>query len=118
MSTKRQGFVSLRAGARALTLRFSFNAICLYEEMAGHNLMAGLARLQADTQRGELSFVQVRRLLVAGLSDTSPVGEREAGEIIDEVGIETVVEKIGEAIEAALPAGRKEPAGNAEADKG
>lgn len=118
MSTKRQGFVALRAGDRALTLRFSMNAICLYEEMAGHNFIDGINQLQADTTRGTLSFTQVRRLLVAGLSDTDNVTPQEAGEIMTELGIEAVVEKLGEAIEAALPARKDAAAGNAAADKG
>lgn len=117
MSTKRQGFVALRAGDRALTLRFSNNAICLYEELSS-GPFTDVLKLFEGAKTGTLHFSAIRKLVVAGLSDTQEVTLREAGEIIDEAGLELVVEKIGEAIEAALPARKDAPAGNAAADKG
>lgn len=117
MSTKRQGFVALRAGDRALTLRFSNNAMCLYEELSG-GPFTDVLKLFEGAKTGTLHFSAIRNLLVAGLSDTLEVTPREAGEIIDEAGLELTVEKIGEAIEAALPVRKETPAGNAGADKG
>jgi len=81
-------------------LRYDVNALCEVESAAKDNILAVLTRLQDGTPP---SFTTIRLLLWAGLRSGRPEMRLEdAGSIIQEVGLQTAVEAIGEAFTASF----------------
>ena len=90
-----RGRVVLRAGERDIELRLSTNALCRIEEVSGKAIGALIAGLSgAEIRLSDLRF------LVMGAAGVSL---DEAGDLIDEAGLQAAVEAIGKAIEAAFP---------------
>ena len=109
-------FVEIEADGETYRLRYSVNALCLFEERTGRSAQ----EIDAYMEDGGLSAA--RTLVAIGLSDQH--GELEpsiVGEIMDAVGLLTIIEKLGEAIEHAFPdveTQTGDDAGNAKAGKG
>ena len=81
-------------------LRYDVNALCEVEAAAQDNILAVLTKLQDGTPP---SFSTIRLLLWAGLRSGKPdMRLQEAGTIIQEVGLQTAVETIGEAFTASF----------------
>lgn len=102
MANPHRGSVALQVGDRAYTLSFSVNAICELED-ALDMPVAGIVNLLNEPERVRMS--SVRTIIWAALRDHhDEVDEKAAGEIATEVGVPTVMEKIGEAFSLAFPA--------------
>lgn len=77
------------------TLTFDFNALCLAEDHCGP-----LGEAMAEMGRGSLKTI--RALFWAGLQRKHEMTLPEAGEIIQELGVDSVSEAIGKGIESAF----------------
>lgn len=114
--SRQRGFVALKGADRNLSLRFSTNAMCVYEDLSGDRF-TDILELFNSMQSGSISFKHCRWLMFAGLSDTeAELTLEDAGEIMDAIGLEGSVEAVGQAIELAFPDGKKdEKPGNGKA---
>lgn len=91
-----------------LYLRYGTNAMVEFEDVTGEDFLVVATKME----RGNVSFKMLRTLVWAGLLDQNEdVTQREAGNLIDDIGFEKVIEKAGEAIGAAFPSdkGDKNP---------
>lgn len=97
-----KGEVALQAGERALTLKFSIDAICRLEERTGR-VFGKIAVEMGDADKASVTLA--RDLLHTALFENHPeIGLIEAGELIPEAGgVTAVMVKISEAIVLAFP---------------
>lgn len=93
------GRVSLRVSGQTYTLVYDMNAICAFEERAGMGFSQAISALDANG----FSFSTVRLLGWAGLQREHGLSLEEAGEVIGSAGLQSFLEALGRAIEAALP---------------
>lgn len=101
MANPHRGSVAFQVGDRALTLRFSVNALCELEDLLGEPVAKIAAKLE-DAENIKLSMV--RAIVWAGLRDYhAEVSLAAAGEIVDEAGIPDAMEKVGKALALAFP---------------
>ena len=107
---KRNGSVKLKVGRKSMTLRFSTNAMVLFEDTHDVPFTRVMEYFERAGQ-GDISFKAMRALLYAGLSDEHDISLEQAGELIDEIGFAVAMEKVAEAIMLAFPE-QEEPAGN------
>lgn len=105
MSERKLKSVSLEVDGRVIELRASSGRLRRIEDDFDKDLSDVLGRLE-----GRLSVTVLAKVLqhLAGLPSID-----EADAILDAVGMETVAEKVGEAVIAAMPSASAE--GNAEA---
>jgi hypothetical protein len=97
--SKAKGEVSIEADGTRYTLVYSVNAICELEDRLGEGV-AALANLGANGKR----FKTIRTVFLCGLLDHHPdLTEKDAGRIIDAVGIDKVDAAVGEAFGLAFP---------------
>lgn len=88
-----------------LYLRYGTNAMVEFEDATDEDFL----NVTTKMERGNVSFKMLRSLVWAGLLDQNEdATQKEAGNIIDEIGFEKVIEKAGEAISAAFPSGKGE----------
>jgi hypothetical protein len=93
---------------RSYTLCFPINSIVRLEEVSGNNFIS----ITKDLMQGNISIKMIRQILWAGLIAKQPTMTQEAvGEIIDEVGLQEMINKINESFEAAFPTNRTEDGG-------
>ncbi|MZR14224.1 hypothetical protein GQE99_14470 [Maritimibacter sp. DP07] len=90
-----RGGIEFRALGELRTLRFSINAICRIEESTGKPI-AELANIGANAK-----LQDIRAMFWGALEPQVTV--EEAGEIMDELGLNRSAELIGEAFEKAFP---------------
>lgn len=90
-----RGEVRFKAGEVEHSLRYTTNRLCALEGETGRSVMAFA---EALSKPGAVSLSDVRLLLRAGL-DCSDV---QAGDIIDEIGLQGAVEVIGKGFAAAF----------------
>ncbi|CAI2936037.1 GTA-gp10 family protein [Aminobacter niigataensis] len=101
MANPHRGSVALQAGDRAYTLSYSVNAICELEAELDKPVTEIVASIQDPRQ---LRLSSVRVLVWAGLRDHHPdLTVQEAGTIITDAGIQTAVNKVGDAFKLAFP---------------
>ena len=96
-----KGEVTLEAGGETYTLRLAANALVIAEELLdkGVEEIAGMLSDAANFRLGT-----ARALLFAGLREHHPkLSLEDAGEIIGEIGIPAVLNKLGESMQAAFP---------------
>jgi hypothetical protein len=106
MANPARGEVGFKAGDAVYTLKFSTNAICELED----HLDKGLNTIVANMER----LTTVRALLWAGMRAHHPdVTLKQAGEMIDRVGMAPATEAIGKALTAAFPPATEGEAPNA-----
>lgn len=79
----------------AYTLTFDFNALCLAEEHCGP-----LGEAMAEMGRGSLKTI--RALFWAGLQRKHAMSIEEAGEAIQELGVEDASNAIAKGVESAF----------------
>lgn len=90
-------------------LRYGTNAMVEFEDATGEEFLVVATKME----RGAVSFKMLRSLVWAGLLDCDEdIKQKEAGNLVDEVGFERTVEKVGQAIEAAFPSSKEEQAKN------
>ena len=97
-----RGAVEFSAGGKMRVLRLAANEICGLEQRfdCGIQELAGMLQ-----DGGKLRLSQIRCVFAFGLSDGGkPMNDEDAGEIMNEIGIETASQLIGEAFAAAFPA--------------
>lgn len=96
MANKIKGEVEFNSGGMIFTLLLDFNALCdLEDDFPG--LMDGTAEIKSPKA--------IRRVFHAGLAEHHPdLSEREAGAIIQDLGLERAGVLIKESFEASFPA--------------
>ncbi len=100
MANPHRGAVALEAGEKVYSLRFTTNSICELEDHFGGK---GISQIVVEMQ-GQPSMKLVRAMIWGALIDGHPnLTMKEAGTILDEVGIETITEKLGEALKRYFP---------------
>lgn len=110
------GTVEFEVGGKTHTMRMSTNAQVRYQRAAGETLLAGLAEIQDDPSDTE----RLRRLIWASMSHVDGLTEDDAGDLMDEMGIEHAIQRLTEAVTAAYPQASKTAAdasGNGERAK-
>jgi hypothetical protein len=103
------GTVEFELSGKAYTMRLSTNAQVRYQRAAGETFLEGIGAVQdnpSDTER-------LRRLIWASMSHVDGLTEDAAGDLMDDLGIEESITKLGEAVTAAYPKAASEAAGNA-----
>ena len=109
-----RGAVTLAHGDETYTMRFSINALCAFEEHVGKSLM----QVFSEGEKAELSVTMIRSLVWAGLTEDKPdLTLKEAGEIIQNVGLEPMTEAMMEAVQASFPDAGGDRAGNPQGAK-
>ena len=108
------GGASFSAGGVQYTLRFSFGALCHFEDLADKSLVEALSEIQ---KMGEnIRFKVLVPIIQAGLFDTHPdISERDVMSLeVDSVKV--LIDAIGDAAQKAFPDEEK-PKGNVTAGK-
>lgn len=106
------GTIEFEAGGKPCKMRLSTNAQIRYQRATGKTFLAGLAEMQQDPGNTD----QLRTLVWASLSDMEGMTEEGAGEVMDDLGLPGVTEKLAQAVAAAYPKsstpgnGRRTPA--------
>lgn len=90
-----RGKVRFTVGEAEHVLHFTVNRLCDLEEETGESVMH---YAEALGQPGAIGLRDVRRLMRFGLGST----EAEAGDIVQEIGLQRSVALIGEALAAAF----------------
>lgn len=113
MANVHKGDVTLRAGERSYTLRFSIDALCVLEDACGGKGIVALSAELSDPSTLRLGLL--RKVLWAGLRDHHPeIDEKAAGEIIPEAGgLAVVMAAVNTAFELAFPPADAKPNGDA-----
>lgn len=87
----------------AYTLVYSFNAMCLLEDETGLKTGEIIQQMQDG-----VGLKQLRTFIWAGLQEKHPdFSQEDAGDVIDEVGIEPAMASLQQAIEAAFSVEKK-----------
>ena len=109
MTTSKRGGVTLDVDGKEYAVRVSTNAMVRYQDRAGETFVDGLNALQNATT----DIRRARDLFWAALVGDFSV--EDAGDLMDEAGIEVAMAKLSEATVLAFPQGDSE--GNGEAGK-
>lgn len=91
--------IEFEAGGKAYSMRMSTNAQVRYQRAAGETLLRGLQAVQDDPS----DIDRIRRLIWASMSHKDGLTEDQAGDIMDEMGIELAIDKLTAAVHAAYP---------------
>lgn len=102
MANPSRGEVTFTVADVEYTIKFSTNAICELEALQNK----GLNEIVGDLER----LSTVRALLWAGLHSNHPnVTLKQAGDLIDKLGMVAATDVIGRALNAAFPPPSKDP---------
>lgn len=101
------GTVPFNALDQSWSLRFDINAFCRIEDELG---IESVAEFQAVLKEN-LSFNKLRTLFQCGLTPTA--SEEQAGAIMTELGLDRASAMLTECIQAAFPASKGAPKGEA-----
>lgn len=110
--TIRRGMVVVESGGKDYVIRFGMNQVAAAEERFGMPFGKIIERLDVEDGRN-LRFSDVRNLL----SVSTGLKLDEAGDMMDDVGISEITEKLGQAIKAAFPDSGGSDEGNGEGQK-
>ena len=89
------------AGGDTFTLRFSFGALCHYEDLTDKSLVEGLVELQEMEEK--IKFKALVPIVQAGLFDSNPdMTERDVMQM-DIQDVKSLIDAIGEAAQLAFP---------------
>ena len=98
----------LVVGERTYTLRFGVNALIALQDELGQSLDQLVKRVQGDSMA--VSLRDLRVMLWSGLvTHHAGITLAQAGEIIDDAGMEVVAKALNEAVQASSV---QEPSGN------
>ena len=92
-----RGLVKFQAAGQEYALRFTNNRLCQLEEDAGESITSLFARLEDETA---VSLRDMRMMFRAGLEGEFTL--KEAGDLMDEVGIKEAGQLIFSALAAAF----------------
>lgn len=99
-------------------LAFTTNAMCAYEEQT-HKPFTAVTEVLNGRDDIHISVQVLRTILWAGLQEFHEgTTMKEAGQVLDAVGFQTVGRSIGEAIRLAFPEEKKATGGKAPAGNG
>lgn len=114
MGNKSKGIVKVNGD---YALRYTTNALVEMEEELGMSIQQIISMFD----NGRLGFKAIRVLVWAGLIHQFDNGDgtydfslREAGDLIDEIGFEEMIDKVGDALAAQFPDDTEKPAPNRE----
>lgn len=89
------GVFKLETKSKTYRFKFTYNAICAFEEHSNKTIMDVFNQMS----KGAVSFTDLRTLLwVSLLEFHEDMTVKDAGSIIDEIGITPAIEKLSEAI--------------------
>ena len=100
MANRERGEVSFEHDGTRYTMHFSTNAMCELEDITGKPVLQLANSLQDETS---VSVKTLRDMFWASLQDEHSITIKEAGKIMDGVGIPKAGELIGKAFMAAFP---------------
>lgn len=95
--------ITFTAGDKEYSLRFGTNAMARYEEMSGEPAFQALQRLDGEAP----PILMVRNLFRCALEQD--VSAEDAGDLMDEVGLQKSLELFGEAVRLAYPEAAANP---------
>ena len=98
MNSKRGG-VTLTADGVEYVVKISTNAMVRYQDHTGESFLDGIAALQEH--QGDIR--RIRDLFWAGVSHIEDMTPEKAGDIMDDVGFATALEKVSDAAALAFP---------------
>lgn len=117
MNTASKKAVVFKVAGVAYSLCFSTNALVAFEKISGLKATQ-IAAVFGDGKGADISFDRLRQVFWAGLSDAHEgMTERQAGQIMDDLGTAEVGRLLGEALTKAFGTGVKASSG-ANADGG
>lgn len=93
------GTVEFQVGGKTYSMRLSTNAQVRYQRAAGETMLAGLDEVENDPSDTE----RLRRLIWASMSHVDGMTEEDAGDIMDEMGVQQAFQRLTEAVTAAYP---------------
>lgn len=99
MANPKRGEVSLEVEGKAYTLKFSTNAICELEDRSGKGINEFA---QGLNDPGKFRISDLRVMIWVMLGNQVETLEA-AGNLIDEIGMEEVVDKVAKAFQLAFP---------------
>lgn len=88
-----RGEVPLQAGGQTHTLRFTTNALVELEQALGKPV----SQIQENS-----GIREIRAMVWAGLSHERRITLQEAGDLVDEAGLQAAAEAVGEAMRLAF----------------
>lgn len=105
MTNATRGITTLDVDGKVLKLQYTTNAMCELEDAAKVGFMEFLSAFQAGAEQGTLRIAELRLLLWAGLIEHQPdTTLKTAGAVIDALGgLETAMDQLSGALQAALP---------------
>ena len=109
MNSKRGG-VTFQALDQEFTLRVGMNAMCDYQDKTGVKFIVGLSAVEKEPD----NMIGVRSLFAACLYGHD---EEVAGDVIDDIGLQSAFTRLTEAVALAFPNDDAETVGNAKAGK-
>ena len=102
MPNRVKGEVGFEVEGQGYVLLLDFNALCDLEG-SFPGIMEGKFELKSPSS--------IRKVFAAGLAEHHKVSERDAGKLIQALGLERVGELVGEAFQASFPEAAKGDAG-------
>ncbi|WP_147112093.1 GTA-gp10 family protein [Tateyamaria sp. syn59] len=105
MTNRTRGLFDIKVDDTTYKLQFTTNAMAELEDAANKGFPEFLGHLEKSTENGTLRVGDVRLLFWAGLKEHQPdITVVKAGQIVQDIGgVEAAMEKLGEAITAAMP---------------
>lgn len=101
MANPQRGGVSFEASGKTWTMKIGTNAMCEIEEATG-KAIAEVGRLLGNEQTASMKLL--RAVFWGSLQDHHEgISLKECSDMMDEVGVDVIGQKIGEAFQAAFP---------------
>lgn len=101
MANPHRGAVALETDGKVYSLRFTTNSICELEEHFGQPIAKIVTELQDESNA---SMKMVRAVVWGALLSEQPdITLKDAGNLLDEVGVDALTEKLGLALQRFFP---------------
>lgn len=102
MANRKRGEIEIEALGRTFVMRLGTNQICELEDDLDMGINKIVERLN-DPNQMKLGFM--RTLVFHAVDWQGEANKTQAGDLIDDVGMDAIASKIGEAFTAAFPDG-------------
>ncbi len=101
MANAQRGEVSFEASGKTWTMKIGTNAMCEIEDLTGKGI-SEVGQLLGNEKTASITLL--RAVLCGSLQEHHEgITPRECSALMDEVGIDIIGQKIGEAFQAAFP---------------
>ena len=100
MSNSKRAAVTFDTEAGERSLRFTTNAMVRYQDKMDEPVWDGMTALYRSNAS---DFRRLRTIFWAAVSHDADVSQEEAGDLIDEIGLETAFRLISKAFDLAFP---------------